>query len=34
VKTYVADTHTLIWYLGAPDRLGSLGRHAFAEATA
>ena len=34
MTTYVADTHSLIWYLGAPDRLGSLARHAFAEATA
>jgi PIN domain nuclease of toxin-antitoxin system len=34
VTTYVADTHSLIWYLGSPDRLGSLARQAFAEATA
>jgi PIN domain nuclease of toxin-antitoxin system len=34
VTTCAADTHSPIWYLGAPDRLGSRARHAFAEATA
>lgn len=33
MTTYIADTHSLIWYLGAPDRLGSSARRAFAEAT-
>lgn len=31
---YVADTHSLVWYLGSPDRLGPLARRAFAEANA
>lgn len=34
MTTCIADTHSLIWYLGAPDRLGSRARHAFSEATA
>jgi PIN domain nuclease of toxin-antitoxin system len=34
VTTYVADTHSLIWYLGAPNRLGPLARHDFADAAA
>jgi PIN domain nuclease of toxin-antitoxin system len=29
---YVADTHSLVWYLGAPERLGPLARLAFTEA--
>jgi len=34
VTAYVADTHSLVWYLGSPDRLGLLARRAFAEANA
>lgn len=34
MTTYVADTHSLIWYLGAPNRLGPLARHDFADAAA
>jgi PIN domain nuclease of toxin-antitoxin system len=34
VTTYVTDTHSLIWYLGDPDRLGAMARQAFAEAAA
>ena len=33
MTTYVADTHSLVWYLGSPERLGPLAREAFAEAT-
>ena len=32
MKTYVADTHALIFYLSEPARLGSRARKAFAEA--
>ena len=32
MKTYVADTHALIFYLSEPARLGSHARKAFAEA--
>jgi PIN domain nuclease of toxin-antitoxin system len=32
LNTYVADTHSLVWYLGTPARLGPLARDAFAEA--
>lgn len=32
MTAYVADTHSLVWYLGAPDRLGPGARRAFAEA--
>ncbi len=34
VTGYVADTHSLVWYLGSPERLGSRARGAFAEAAA
>jgi PIN domain nuclease of toxin-antitoxin system len=34
VTAFVADTHSLVWYLGSPDRLGPLARRAFAEANA
>ncbi|HWQ70172.1 MAG TPA: PIN domain-containing protein [Patescibacteria group bacterium] len=30
----MADTHSLVWYLGSPLRLGPLARHAFTEAVA
>ena len=32
MKTYVADTHALIFYLSEPARLGGRARNAFAEA--
>ncbi len=32
MKTYVADTHALIFYLSEPARLGSRARRTFAEA--
>lgn len=32
MKTYVADTHALIFYLSEPARLGNGARNAFAEA--
>ena len=34
MTAYVADTHSLVWYLGSPERLGPLARRAFAEANA
>ncbi|MBI3013459.1 MAG: PIN domain-containing protein, partial [Candidatus Tectomicrobia bacterium] len=34
LTTYIADTHSLVWYLGSPPRLGPFARHAFAEAVA
>jgi PIN domain nuclease of toxin-antitoxin system len=34
LRSYVTDTHCLVWYLGAPTRLGPLARHASAEAAA
>lgn len=34
LSTYIADTHSIVWYLGSPSRLGPHARHAFTEAVA